>query len=98
MVHRTKTDHLIPSNLSPCSRSRVSFLFFTKPLQRAHEQPSQLLAAMARRREAIDHETKRQALLLASGATVPQDRHDRLCTARAELAIIVDALGKQKID
>nr|UMO78851.1 hypothetical protein [Pandoravirus belohorizontensis] len=55
-------------------------------------------AWVARGRKATDRETKRQALLWAGGATVPQDQHDRLCAACAKLAVIVDALGKQKVD
>lgn len=53
---------------------------------------------VTQRRQAIEREAERQSALQASGVPVPQDQRDRLCGACEELATIVDAIGKQKID
>lgn len=55
-------------------------------------------AWVTQRRQAIDREAERLALLEASNAPVPQDQRDRLQAAREELAVIVSAIGKQKMD
>ncbi|AVK75366.1 hypothetical protein pqer_cds_944 [Pandoravirus quercus] len=55
-------------------------------------------AWVTQRRQAIDREAERHALLEESGTSVPQDQQDRLQAAREELAIIVSAIGKQKMD
>lgn len=53
---------------------------------------------IARRQQDIESEAKRQALLEANGAHVPQDHKNQLQAAREELAVIVRAIGKEKMD